>query len=507
MDIIDIAIKEIGYQEQGTNQTKYGKWFGMNGAPWCHMFVSWCANQAGISSGIVPKTASTTTGMNWFKQKGKFKYKGSYTPKRGDIIYFKTGRSHVGIVEYVKNGQVHTVEGNSGNRVKRRSYALSEKTITGYGVPSYPNGPTPTGSSSSAEKKTSKEELAYLKRILKGKNPIAETVEGEVEEVPNATNLRLSVRIKNGTRYFEVPVEDGMKVVLERCGTPGKLTFTTIYDKEFQFQEGNLVKVLINKVCFFQGFIFSKNRDKKNLIEVTAYDQLRYLKNKDIIIYKNKTATEVIKQIAAKYQLKVGTLEDTKYKMSKVEDDQTLFDIIQTALDNTLMTKGQLYIFYDDCGKLTLKNISKMKTNDCLIDKETAENYKYKTTIDEEVYNQIKLVYENKEKGSYDVYMTQDKKTIHEWGLLQYLEKIDTPDVGKLKAEALIHTYNQKKRTFSIEGAFGNPKVRAGCLIPVILNLEDKKIRNYLLVEKVTHEFKNCQHKMNLTLSGGSFSA
>lgn len=507
MDIIDIAIKEIGYQEQGTNRTKYGAWYGMNGAAWCHMFVSWCANQAGISSSIVPKTASTTTGMDWFKQKGKFKYKGSYTPQRGDIIYFKTGRSHVGIVEYVKNGQVHTIEGNSGNRVKRRSYSLSEKTITGYGVPSYPNGTISTASSSSGGKKTSKEELAYLKRILNGKNPIAETIEGEVEEIPNTTNNRISVRIKNGTRYFEIPVEDGMKVALERCGTPGKLTFTTVCDKEFPFQEGNLVKVLINKTCFFQGFIFTKSRDKKNLIEVTAYDQLRYLKNKDIVIYKNKTATEVIKQIASKYQLKVGTLEDTKYKMSKVEDDQTLFDVIQTALDNTLMTKGQLYIFYDDCGKLTLKNISKMKVNNCLIDKETAENYKYKTTIDEEVYNQIKLVYENKEKGSYDIYMTQNKPTMNEWGILQYLEKIDTPDVGKLKAEALIRVYNQKKRTFSIDGAWGNPNVRAGSLIPVILTLEDTKISNYLLVEKVTHEFKNCEHRMNLTLSGGNFSA
>ena len=59
-DIVDVAIGELGYRETGSNSTKYGKWYGMNGAAWCHMFVSWCADQAGISTSVVPKTASTT---------------------------------------------------------------------------------------------------------------------------------------------------------------------------------------------------------------------------------------------------------------------------------------------------------------------------------------------------------------------------------------------------------------------------------------------------------------
>lgn len=42
-DIVDVAIGELGYKEQGNNRTKYGAWYGMNGAAGCHMFVSWCA--------------------------------------------------------------------------------------------------------------------------------------------------------------------------------------------------------------------------------------------------------------------------------------------------------------------------------------------------------------------------------------------------------------------------------------------------------------------------------
>ena len=134
-DIVDVAIGEIGYREEGSNRTKYGAWMGMNGSSWCHMFVSWCAYKAGVSTSIVPKTASTTYGMNWFKKKGLFKYKGKYTPKRGDIVYFKTGRSHAGIVEKVSGSTLHTIEGNSSDRVKRRIYSLSNSTITRYTHP------------------------------------------------------------------------------------------------------------------------------------------------------------------------------------------------------------------------------------------------------------------------------------------------------------------------------------------------------------------------------------
>lgn len=146
-----MAASQIGYKESGENQTKYGAWYGMNGAPWCHMFVSWCADQAGVPVSVVPKTASTTEGMEWFKNRGLFKYKGKYKPKRGDLVYFKTGRSHVGLVEKVTGSTLHTIEGNTSDKVARRTYPLSNKTITGYGTPKYTYTNT-TGSGSNSAK-------------------------------------------------------------------------------------------------------------------------------------------------------------------------------------------------------------------------------------------------------------------------------------------------------------------------------------------------------------------
>lgn len=508
-DIVDVAINEIGYSETGNNQTKYGAWYGMNGAAWCHMFVSWCANQAGVSTSIVPKTASTSVGMQWFVNKGLFKYKGKYTPKRGDIIYFKSaGASHVGIVEYVSGSTVHTVEGNTSNKVARRSYSLTASRITGYGVPKYTNLNT-SGSSSSSSKtssSTSSTELEYLRKILSNKSTVSTSVTGTATQTNKLPNGVVEVLITNGTKNFTIPVEDGMKIVWERTGTPGKLTFDAKYEKNFKIIEGNSVLVTVDGTKFFYGFIFTRQMSKDGFMSYTAYDQLRYLKNKDTIIYKKKTAKQVIKTIAEKFNLNCGKLADTVYRLSAIEDNITLFDIIQNALDETLMVKNKVYVLYDKVGKLRLTDVSDMKVNGCLIDEETGEDFTYKTTIDSDVYNQIKLIYENKDNGTYDLYVTKSSKKINKWGVLQYTDKIDDPDIGKLKSKALLKLYNRKQRSITVSGIIGNKNVRAGSLVPVILNLQDIKLANYMMVEKVTHNFKNRQHSMDLILSGGDFS-
>lgn len=137
---VSVAAGEIGYHETGDNNTKYGAWYGMNGQPWCAMFVSWCANQAGILNSVVPKYASCALGYEAYNNKGKYRTRGTgYVPKAGDvIIFYNTKYSapfyHTGIVESVSSGNVNTIEGNSSDAVRRRSYSLSYGDIHGYGV-------------------------------------------------------------------------------------------------------------------------------------------------------------------------------------------------------------------------------------------------------------------------------------------------------------------------------------------------------------------------------------
>ena len=142
--IVAVAVQEIGYHEGAGNHTKYGVYTGTDGMSWCHAFVSWCANECGfIESNIIPKTAACETGRQWFIHKQQYQKAGSYTPQAGDIIYFDKGgvgeSHHVGIVEYVENGIVHTIEGNKNNQVMRGHYELTYKGIMGYGTPDYPD--------------------------------------------------------------------------------------------------------------------------------------------------------------------------------------------------------------------------------------------------------------------------------------------------------------------------------------------------------------------------------
>ena len=100
------------------------------------------------------------------------------------------------------------------------------------------------------------------------------------------------------------------------------------------------------------------------------------------------------------------------------------------------------------------------------------------------------------------VFHAQDKGHIEQWGLLRYFEEIDNPSIGQNKANKLLELYNRKSRELTIQNAFGDPKVRAGCLIPVQLDLGDVITNNYMLVEKVTHRFTHDTHFMDLTLDG-----
>ena len=129
--------------------------------------------------------------------------------------------------------------------------------------------------------------------------------------------------------------------------------------------------------------------------------------------------------IADDYALNVGTLEDTGYVIeSRVEENTSLFEMIANALDLTLTNTGEMYVLYDDFGKLTLKSLSSMYVGVpgayLMIDEETGENFDYTSSIDENTYNKIKLTYDNEDTGYREVYIAQDSSNINKWGILQY---------------------------------------------------------------------------------------
>lgn len=138
-DIVAKALTQLG----NVGGKPYWTWWGFDfRIEWCACFVSWCANQCGYTQdGSVPEFISCSVGITWFKQHGQWKNKESYTPISGDYIFFDWEpdgiADHIGIVDYCENGYVYTIEGNSSDQCRRRSYKLTDIRIFGYARPSF----------------------------------------------------------------------------------------------------------------------------------------------------------------------------------------------------------------------------------------------------------------------------------------------------------------------------------------------------------------------------------
>lgn len=311
--------------------------------------------------------------------------------------------------------------------------------------------------------------------------------------------------IQNGQIVYEPVVQGDITWETQRKGQPGKCSFTLIPDSKLQIEEGNAVRLDVKGQTAFFGFIFERSWNSDGQMKVTAYDQLRYLKNKDSYNYDNLSAGEVIQMIAGDYNLQTGTLVDTQDKLSRNEKDKTLFDVILNALDLTLIHTGKMYVLYDDAGKLVLNDVENMKL-DLMINDTTAQDYDFKVSIDSDTYNQIKLYYDNNDTKKREVYMTKDTGNINKWGVLQKDESIDKGADGQAIAERYLTLYNRPTKSLSIKDAFGDIRVRAGCLIPVFLDIKEMQLKNYLLVESVTHKIDEGVHTMDLTLKGAGIS-
>lgn len=317
--------------------------------------------------------------------------------------------------------------------------------------------------------------------------------------------MNIELFIQHNETLFQPMVEEGIQWTTERAGSPSILKFNVIKDGTINFAEGDAVRMKVDNQEVFYGFVFSKKRSKEKVIQVTAYDQLRYFKNKDTYVYENKTASQVIQMIAGDFNLNTGSIESTSYIIpSRVEENSTIFDIVQNALDLELQNKSELFCLYDKFGKLTLQNIASMKL-DILIDADVAEDFDYTSSIDSDTYNQIKLTYDNEDTGSREVYIAKDTSKINQWGILQFFETLQKGENGKAKADVLLKLYNKKTRNLKINDCIGDIRCRAGTMPIVQLNLGDIILSNYMLVEKATHTFKNDQHLMSLTLRGGEF--
>ncbi len=318
--------------------------------------------------------------------------------------------------------------------------------------------------------------------------------------------MDIELLIQNDAALCKPIVKNEIHWITERKGAPGKITFSLVKDPGLKIEEGDPVTLKVNGETVFYGFVFGRSRSRDPVLSITAYDQMRYLKNKDTYVFERITAKDVIEMIARDYGLSLGEIESTNYLIpSRVEENSTLLDMMLSSLDMTLTNTGKLYVLYDKAGKLTLNSAERMAVG-LVIDEETGESFSYTSTIDSATYNRVKLVYEDSESGKREIFTAQDGATMKKWGTLQYYEALSGTQNAQNKANALLSLYNAKTRNLKVT-ALGDVRVRAGSYVMVRLDLGDVKLNNFMMVEKCDHTFKNSEHMMTLTLRGGEFVA
>lgn len=321
-------------------------------------------------------------------------------------------------------------------------------------------------------------------------------------------NVSLYIKRDNNSVYIPITC-DGIQLESEREGSPAKLTFTVVKDQIISFPEGVPVALYVDGKGIFQGYVFQKSRDKEHHIQCVAYDQLRYFKNKWTYKYENKTASEVLMMIAKDFNLETGIIEDTKFKIdARYEQDMSLFDIVLNALAVTVANSKdkESYVLYDDFGKLTLKNLKSMRMN-LLVDDSTCENFDYTSSIDEDTYNQVLLYVEDDETTDVQtkqrVYFAEDPQTIKGWGVLRHTETVGSGVNASEMAKNILKLKNRKTRNLELKGVLGDINVRAGCSLPVHLNIGDirtQDLKKLLVCDRVIHYFNGNDHVMDLTL-------
>lgn len=290
----------------------------------------------------------------------------------------------------------------------------------------------------------------------------------------------------------------GVEFSTSRIGV-GQLKFSMLKEN-ILMDEGSIVSFKRNGKNIFWGYVFSID-EKRREYEVTAYDQIRYLKNKQSYLFKNKKANEVLEIIATEFKLKLGQLSDTGYLIpQQSEPNQSLLDIILKSLDLTLINAGEMFYLWDDFGALRISNVKDSFSTLVIGDESLLTDFSYTRGIDEDTFNQIKLVRENKETGKGDIYQAFDSVNIKKWGILQYYEvvneKMNDSQIRE-RLNQLAITKNRVKKNLKIE-SIGDISIRAGSSI--FVQIGSIRLNTRLIVDSCTHKFSGSQHTMSLEL-------
>lgn len=283
----------------------------------------------------------------------------------------------------------------------------------------------------------------------------------------NQMNLQiLETSINNREMYDISEIASNPRWTTGTSSQPGKFEFSVNVDKVVFIRSGDIIEAKSDGKTFFKGKVFIRRKSKSMLWQIIAYDNMRYLKNEDTLVFGASSVSNRFKKICETQGLKYKVLDQVPYNCpAAVMDNKTYFSMLEDSLEDTRINySGMRYGIRDNAGTLEFFSYNRMITKLVIGDNSLMTDYDYEASIDDSA-NAVKVIREDSEKKSREIYTASHSGNIEKWGRLQIVETVSDADLNssqlQQQANSLLRENNKEVKTLGLE-AVGSFEIQAG---------------------------------------------
>jgi len=312
-----------------------------------------------------------------------------------------------------------------------------------------------------------------------------------------------------------------IKIDWQLEGNAGAMTINCIKDSEVDLVEGDVVSLRVNGTNFFYGWIFKKEMNAYDSVSYKVYDIKRYLAYKDVDVTGNETINEFFERVCKMANISYKVVHTSDYIIpSKIHDGETYNNMLQYAIDTTLIGTGLRFCVRANGKVLELVECSQQQTDIVLGDQSLLTDFQYSSDI-ENTYTAFKVQREvasesqkgkkKKEEGMSEAQkvllrktlVAQNEENVKKWGVLQYYEKKDSKwtDVQlNQHLQLLQNAYGRQTRSLKLE-CLGELTCIPGNMVTVLISdLETETVAQGTpcLITSATHTLTHNDHTMSL---------
>ncbi|UYO03012.1 hypothetical protein [Paenibacillus sp. PSB04] len=316
-----------------------------------------------------------------------------------------------------------------------------------------------------------------------------------VEYQDDQQNVHLDPIVKSVSWSGDIK-QAARKLVVELSNTGDQREIYMTYKKG-----GELRLIWDEKLELFRGVLFADQLNSKGQMTLTAYDENIYLtKSKDTKIFRNMTASSVIKKLCGEFSISTGEIQDTGYVIPKlVFRDKTLFEMMVMSLTESQKQNGEWYHLTSREGKLQLLARKEQSVKWVLENGVNVLDASYSQSI-EDTKTQIKVAGGDAAKKEISA-AAKDGELIRRFGVMQHLDKPEqsmTKSQMEQRAKQLLADLGTIEDQARID-CLGIPEVISGSCVYVKESVTG--ILGGYYVSADDHRFERGNHTMSLTLS------